>query len=117
MRSVILVFLAWLMVVSAALAQSLPADQAASHVGERRTVCGQIAEEHTAQGSRGAPTFINLDKPYPNQIFTILIWGDERTSVGNFPAAGRVCVTGTITEYRGVPEIVVRDSHNWYVPK
>jgi hypothetical protein len=24
---------------------------------------------------QGSPTFVNLDKPYPNQPFTILIWG------------------------------------------
>ena len=61
-----------------ALGQTISAIEAARHVGEQATVCGTIAGEHTAYSSRGTPTFINLDRPYPNQVFTVLIWGDER---------------------------------------
>lgn len=98
-------------------AQTVSAADASGHIGQHATICGEIAGEHTASNSRGTPTFINLDKPYPNQVFTILIWGDNRASVGLFPKSGEMCVTGTITEYRGRPEIVLRDSHSWYVPK
>lgn len=85
-----------------------PAD-AKNHIGEQATVCGKVASERTATGSRGEPTFINLDAAYPHQIFTILIWGEDRSSVGPLPSDGaRVCATGRIREYRGVPEIVVR---------
>ncbi|HUD57469.1 MAG TPA: hypothetical protein VMR02_19715 [Terracidiphilus sp.] len=45
-------------------------------------MCGTIASEHTAIGTKGMPTFINLDRPYPNQVFTLLIWGDDRDRVG-----------------------------------
>jgi hypothetical protein len=93
------------------------ASEAAKHVGERMTVCGSIAGEHTAASSRGTPTFINLDRPYPNQVFTLLIWRDDRGKVGAVPETGRICATGVITEYRGSPEIVLRDEHSWYVPK
>jgi DNA/RNA endonuclease YhcR with UshA esterase domain len=98
-------------------AQTLSTMDAAQHVGQHATVCGEIAGEHTAESSRGTPTFINLDKPYPSQVFTILIWGENKPSVGSFPTSGRVCATGIITEYRGAPEIVVRDAQSWYVPK
>lgn len=96
---------------------TIPASEAAKHVGERVTVCGSIAGEHTAASSRGTPTFINLDRPYPNQVFTLLIWGDDQGKVGAVPKTGRICATGFITEYRGSPEIVLRDKHSWYVPK
>ena len=102
---------------STALAQEIPATEAAKHVGESATVCGNIASEHTATGSKGTPTFINLDRPYPNQIFTLLIWEDDRKHVGKIPEAGRICGVGVITEYRGSPEIVLRDAKHWYVPK
>lgn len=92
-----------------AFAQSLSAAEAKNHVGERATVCGKVAGEKTAMGSRGQPTFINLDAPYPNQVFTILIWGEDRQNVGELPADGsHVCAAGTIQDYRGVPEIVVK---------
>jgi hypothetical protein len=99
------------------LGQTISATEAAKHIGAKETVCGAIASEHTASSSRGAPTFINLDKPYPHQIFTLLIWGDDQASVGKFPRDGTVCATGVITEYRGSPEIVIRNGKSWYVPK
>ena len=89
-------------------AQTLTTAQAKAHEGENATVCGVVASEHTAATSRGVPTFINLDSAYPKQVFTILIWGDDRKNVGELPRAGRVCATGLIKDYRGVPEIEVR---------
>lgn len=99
-----------------ASAQTISPRDASQHIGQHATVCGEIAGEHTAANTRGTPTFINLDKPHPSQVFTILIWGESRAAVGHIPESGRVCVTGTITEYRSTPEIVLRDSHSWYVP-
>ncbi len=107
----------WALVATGAVAQTLSTTEAASHVGEHATVCGVIVGEHTAYSSRGTPTFINLDKPYPHEVFTILIWGDNRADVGHFPESGKVCAVGTITEYRGTPEIVLRDSRSWYAPR
>jgi hypothetical protein len=98
-------------------AQTITATEASKHVGEHATVCGIIASEHTATSSRGTPTFINLDKPYPNQVFTILVWGDERASIGQIPTSGKLCASGLITLYRGAAEIVLHDSKSWYVPQ
>jgi len=92
-------------------AQTIPATEAKNHVGEKATVCGKVASERTATSSRGEPTFINLDSPYPNQVFTILIWGDDRKNIGELPPEGsRVCATGLVQDYHGVPEIVVKSS-------
>ena len=71
-----------------ALAQEIPATEVAKHVGENATVCGTIASEHTATTSKGTPTFLNLDRPHPDQVFTLLIWGDDRERVGTLPASG-----------------------------
>ena len=102
---------ALLLSASIAQAQTLTAAQAKEHVGENATVCGIVASEHTATSSRGEPTFINLDSAYPNQVFTILVWGDDRKAVGELPRLkSRVCATGLIKDYRGAPEIVVRSA-------
>ncbi len=88
---------------------SISAVEAKNHVGEKGTVCGDVASTHYAAGSRGRPTFINLDKPYPNQIFTVLIWGSDRPKFGDPEMTYQnkhVCVTGKISDYKGVPEIV-----------
>jgi hypothetical protein len=89
--------------------ETITASQAKAHEGESATVCGTVASEHTAMRSRGEPTFIDLGSAYPNQVFTILVWGDDRANVGDLPRKGaRACATGLIKDYRGVPEIVVR---------
>jgi DNA/RNA endonuclease YhcR with UshA esterase domain len=91
---------------------SISAVQAKEHVGEKATVCGEVVSTHYAASSRGGPTFINLDKPYPNQIFTVVIWGSDRPKFGDPESmyrSKRVCVSGTIESYRGVPQIVARE--------
>jgi len=80
--------------------------------GENATVCGIVASTHYASSSRRAPTFVNLDKPYPNQPFTILIWGEDLAKFDPKPTTWdgkRVCATGTISSYQGRPEIVAKE--------
>jgi hypothetical protein len=86
--------------------------EAGQHIGENATVCGLVASGRYAERTRGRPTFLNLDKPYPDQVFTILIWGENRGKFGS-PAQSllqkRVCVSGSIREYRGKPEIIASE--------
>ena len=98
-------------------AQTITAADATNHIGEQATVCGLVASKRVATGSQGTPTFINLDKPYPNESFTVLVWEREKASVGLLPASGQLCVSGPIALYRGVPEIILHGAASWYVPK
>jgi hypothetical protein len=84
----------------------LSAQDAKNHIGENVTVCGTVASEHFAANTKGKPTFINLDEPYPKQVFTIVIWGSDRSAFGQIPT--KLCITGTISSYRGIPEIIAR---------
>jgi exonuclease VII large subunit len=100
---------ALLTAVTATTAQSVKIADAMNHLGETGTVCGKVVSEWTATSSKGEPTFINLDTPYPNQTFRIVIWEEDRQDIGSLPSQGsRVCATGKIQTYRGVPQIVVR---------
>ena len=81
-------------------------------IGMEKTVCGTVASATYAIRSKGRPTFLNLDQPYPKQIFTVVIWGSDRNKFKNPPETflkgKRICVTGIIEDYRGKPEIIVR---------
>jgi hypothetical protein len=91
---------------------SISAAEAKNHVGKSATVCGDVASTHFAARTRGNPTFINLDQAYPNQVFTILIWGTDRPKFGDPEEKYRgkhICATGRISDYRGVPEVVAHD--------
>ena len=106
-----LLAIACLAIAGAASAQATlnPAD-AAGHVGQQATICGLVASAKYSPRSKGAPTFLNLDKPYPDQIFTVLIWGSARTKFTSPPESlqgTNICVTGQISSFRGAPEIVV----------
>ena len=97
---------------TAAQDHKITSREAKDHVGETQTVCGKVASTHYAAGSKGQPTFLNLDEPYPKEIFTILIWGSDRATFGTPESKYRnaqVCVNGKIELYHGVPEIVATD--------
>jgi hypothetical protein len=52
-----------------------------------------------------------LDIAYPNQIFAVVIWEEDRQKVGTLPRVGaHMCSKGVISYYHGVPEIIVRSS-------
>jgi DNA/RNA endonuclease YhcR with UshA esterase domain len=82
--------------------------EAKNYIGQEATVCGNVASTRYASSTRGQPTFLNLDKKYSNPLFTVIIWGQNRGKFGNPDTeylGKQICVTGRITEYRGVPEI------------
>ena len=93
-------------------AKPLTAAEAKDHVGEMATVCGKVVGTSYATSRPGSPTFLNLDQD-PNPIFTIVIWGSDRsTKFGGSEAAYKnttLCVSGTISSSEGTPEIVARN--------
>ena len=90
----------------------LSSAEAKEHYGENATVCGDVVSTRYAASSKGQPTFLNLDKAYPNQIFTVVIWGSNRSKFKT-PEEDykdkRICVSGRITAYDGLPEIIAED--------
>jgi DNA/RNA endonuclease YhcR with UshA esterase domain len=113
--STLIVFFTSQIIISVCLAQEnfITAKEAASHIGEVQTICGTVASTKYSTKSKRQPTFLNLDQPYPKQIFTIVVWGSDR---GKFPEppedlymGKKICVKGMIKEFRGKPEIIVND--------
>jgi hypothetical protein len=93
-------------------AATITADQAPAHVGETATVCGAVASTNFAKQAKGQPTFLDMDKAYPNETFTVLIWGKDRAKFGTPEASllqKRVCGTGVIQLYKGRPQIILHD--------
>jgi len=92
---------------------NITTDEAKNYLGQTKTVCGKVASTKYAIKSRGQPTFLNLDKPYPNHIFIVLIWGSNRHKFSNPPEVyyreKSICVTGMIQNYKGIPEIIVEE--------
>lgn len=112
-RRIAVFLLAGLALAVCPLAQKkLTPNEAKEHFGETATVCGEVVSARYAESSRGMPTFLNLDQPYPNQVFTAVIWGENRSKFGKPEddyKEKRICVNGRIKAYVGQPEIVVTD--------
>jgi len=107
MKKIIIVFL---LLGSSLWAREYSSYEAKQHIGESATVCGKIVSGHYSSSSRGQPTFLNMDGAYPNQVFTVVIWGESR-HMFNSPESQyknqSVCVSGDIESYKGVPQITV----------
>ena len=98
--------------VAVAGVPSLTPQQAPAHVGQVATVCGVVASAKHSARTNGQPTFLNLGQPYPNHVFTIVIWGSDRPKFGmpEVTLAGKsICVRGTVSSYRGNSQIVATD--------
>ena len=91
----------------------IPDSEARHHLGEVVQVCGRVASAAHITTVKGEPTFINFGRPYPDQIFTAVIWGKARALFEGAPEklfdGKSICVTGEIETYRGKPQIVVED--------
>ncbi|MFN5620995.1 MAG: DNA/RNA non-specific endonuclease [Flavobacteriales bacterium] len=88
-------------------------EQAAFYAGKRDeiTVCGKVVS--TKLSAKGN-IFLNLDKPFPNHIFTVTIFKDQ---VPNFSYAPQeflkdktICVKGTVTkDANGVAGMIIKN--------
>ncbi len=111
-RAILALSFALFLVRSGQAQKTITALEAKDHINESATVCGNVVSARFSASTRGKPTFLNLEKPYPNQIFTVVIWGSNRTKFGTPEIefkGKRICVTGKIENFRGVPEIAASD--------
>ncbi len=86
------------------------ASQAGDYVGQFAEVCGVIADTNYARRSRGSPTYLNFDEPYPDHIFTAIVWGKDRRYFDYKPEelkGHKACVYGKIETYQGKPQIIL----------
>ncbi len=113
-RAVVFVFWAVVFVGGGqpAGAADVPAEEAAHHIGETASVCGVVASGKYDADLRAQPTFLDFGKPYPDQVFTAVIFGTDRSKFGSPETAlrgKRVCVTGKIQDRNGLPQIILND--------
>jgi DNA/RNA endonuclease YhcR with UshA esterase domain len=61
--------------------------------------------------SRAGNTFINFGRPYPNQVFTAVVFKNKSRLFPNVHELGgsEVLVSGEIRLYKGKPEIIIED--------
>jgi len=100
----------------AATTNTITAVDAVKYIGQNQTVCGTVASTNYAPEK--LKTYLNIDKAFPNQVFTAVIEGQSshntfKTAITGNPAdfykTKNVCVTGTIIDYKGKPQIILNN--------
>jgi DNA/RNA endonuclease YhcR with UshA esterase domain len=112
MKKIVLINVFALLLAFTASAQKvISAADAAKHINEKVTICEKVFSTKLITPSN--MTFLDLGGFHPNQMLTVVIKGEDRSKFKDAPDEyfkGRnVCVTGTVIDYKGKPEIVVSD--------
>lgn len=89
------------------------------YIGDKCTVCGTVVATKHIKNGTSDPTYINLDDRFPNQIFTVVIYGRDRMNFTYEPEqylkGRRICVKGRVGEYKSTPQMVIKDEHKiWF---
>lgn len=97
--------------VSAQTPPTIPAKEAAKHINEKVRICDKIFGGKFLSSSD--ITLLDVGGYHPNESLTLLIKGDDRKKFKTAPEEAfkgkSVCITGTIIDYKGKPEIVITE--------
>ena len=85
------------------------------HIGNTVSVHGPVMAVTQKEGIRGNPTWIEVGAAYPTPSrLKVVIWIEDKP---RFPMVlpglldgKNVCITGLVTDYKGVAQIVMRDA-------
>ena len=84
---------------------------AKEYVGKIATVCGKVKGTHVTKSGK---VLINFGNEYPNELFTAVIMEEDTGKFTDYNPAEfafdkKVCVRGRIMDYKGKPEIIVKN--------
>lgn len=111
MQKIIPFFVSLLLTATSFSQTVIQPKDAAKYVGQTVTVCGKIYGGKYLDAVKHKPTFLNMGALYPNQLLTIVIWGDARKNFSYAPEEKlknkTVCVTGKVEIFKGKPQITI----------
>jgi hypothetical protein len=111
MKKVLFLLLITAVCAAAKAQKTIPAADAAKHIGEEVTICEKIYGGKFLD--EAGITFLNLGGDHPKELLTLVIKGDDRKKFKGNPEEvykdKKVCVTGKIIDYKGKPELVITD--------
>lgn len=91
--------------------QQIKLEEVKQHIGDSVTVCGKVFSGRYLESSKDSPTLINLGASFPNQLLTVVIFGETRKQFTGQPENDwmqkEICVTGRITVYKDKPQILI----------
>src|ERR1700679_657546 len=83
---------------------SLAPEEAWRYIGKNEIVCGQVVDASYVKSAQDSTTYLFLERPSPEQVFTVVIPIEKRDLFGENPEkmlkGKRVCITGKIESDR-----------------
>jgi hypothetical protein len=86
--------------------EKISAEEATKHIGNKVIVCSMVYGVKELAGVN----FINLSASYPNSPLTVVVFNADKVNFKNglvIYENKKVCVSGTIKEYKGKTEIII----------
>ncbi|MBA4139578.1 MAG: SH3 domain-containing protein [Segetibacter sp.] len=112
MKTLVGIFLVLLVSITSAMGQKISLEEVQTNIGQTVTVCGKIYGGRFISNAVNTPTLLNMGPGSPNHPLTLVIFGEN---LKDFPAQPelhyankQVCVTGTIVNYKGQPEMILK---------
>ena len=109
-KTVALVILLGLYIVSFAQ-KEVKLEDISKYVGDSVTVEGPVKGGRYMANAKGTPTLLNMGNTYPNQLLTLVVWGDQRSNFKTAPEDAylnkTVRVHGKVILFHDKPEIVI----------
>jgi hypothetical protein len=86
-------------------------EEVGNYVGDSVKVCGKILTGRYLDRSEAGPTLLNMGKPYPDQLLTVVIYKRDRKNFDIVPEVELlnkdVCVTGVVVIYKEKPQMIL----------
>ncbi len=106
MKNIILSLIAVLLASLSFAQKRINADSASFYIGQNVTICSKVYGVKAFD----SVTLINVGAAYPKSPLTVAVsarnMANFKTDFNNY-SGKEICVTGTIQDYKGKPEIVV----------
>lgn len=82
------------------------------HIGDSVKYCGKVVTARLMDRMNNAPAFLNIDGAYPNQVFTVVIWKQDREKFKESPEKfylnKDVCIYGKVETFKEQVQIILR---------
>ncbi|MGZ3240571.1 MAG: hypothetical protein ACXWJK_09445, partial [Burkholderiaceae bacterium] len=113
MRNV-LIILFTICFISSYVQKKVKLEDVKDHIGDTVKVKGKMYAGRLLENAKNTPTLINVGGKYPNELLTIVIWGEVRKKFKYAPTDkkfmdGMAVVTGKVELYKDKPQIVIND--------
>lgn len=79
---------------------------AKNFIGQTKIITGKVASVFV---SKNGTVLINFDEKHPNATFVAVIKPENPVAYDNIKEGSILTVTGVIEDYKGKPEVIIKD--------